>query len=153
MAKLPPPRYTIWQALSAAIALAKHALEEARKAASNSGPPGPPGLGFDDFKVEQENERNFKFVFARGDQRKEFEFNIPVAIYRGVYREGTYERGDIVTWAGSAWLCDAEKTTEKPATKDWKLFVKRGLDGKDGKDGDRGPQGPKGDPGLNGRVT
>lgn len=55
--------------------------------------------------------------------------------YRGVWREAEHQRGDMVTWAGSVWHCEAERTTEKPdsGTGAWRLAVKRGQDGKDRK--------------------
>jgi hypothetical protein len=44
------------------------------------------------------------------------EFTVPTMIYRGVYRAGeVYEKGDVVTWAGSTWHAGA-KTSEKPGT-------------------------------------
>ena len=52
--------------------------------------------------------------------------------YRGVFVEGqTYERGDLVTWGGSAWHCN-ETTTIRPGdgAKAWTLMVKRGRDSK-----------------------
>lgn len=52
-------------------------------------------------------------------------------IYRGVWREGRHECGDVVTWAGSAWHCQ-EATADKPGTSAaWKLMVKSGRDGRD----------------------
>jgi len=37
-----------------------------------------------------------------------------------VFKQGTtYERGDMVTWAGSLWHCNTTTTT-KPAPGDWK---------------------------------
>ena len=57
--------------------------------------------------------------------------SFPVMVQRGVYREGSYVRGDVVTWDGGQWHCEAP-TTDKPGTSsDWKLIVKRGRDGKD----------------------
>lgn len=56
--------------------------------------------------------------------------------FEGVYQEGqTYEKGHLVTWAGSSWHCNATTTT-KPGdgSKDWQLMVKRGRDGRDGQD-------------------
>jgi hypothetical protein len=64
----------------------------------------------------------------------------------GVFLEGqTYDRGQLVTCAGSSWHCN-EPTTTRPGdgAKAWTLMVKRGRDGKDGKDGGPGPQGPTG---------
>lgn len=62
-------------------------------------------------------------------------------IQRGLWKEGTYQHGDMVTRDGSIWHCERQ-TTETPGTSpDWKLTVKRGRDGKDGKPGERGPEG------------
>jgi integrin beta 3 len=84
--------------------------------------------------VQQTHERGFEFVFGFNDgtvERKSF--NLPVAIYRGVYVEGkSYEQGDTVTWGGSQWHCNAA-TSDKPMEgSDWRLAVKRGRDGRDG---------------------
>ncbi|MCK1670288.1 hypothetical protein [Bradyrhizobium sp. 150] len=58
-------------------------------------------------------------------------------IYRGVWTEGAYLKGDIVTWAGSSFIAQRD-TTDKPEQTDaWKLSTKRGRDGKDGKIVDR----------------
>lgn len=71
--------------------------------------------------------------------------HLPVLIYREIYREGeTYDRGDVVTFGGSAWHCQ-EKTQAKPGSgAAWKLMIKEGRAGKDGKDGERGPEGKPG---------
>lgn len=60
-------------------------------------------------------------------------FVVPAMIYRGVWREGEHEPGDVVTWAGSAWHCE-KATNEQPGgeASGWRLMVKRGRDGKDG---------------------
>lgn len=53
--------------------------------------------------------------------------------YCGVYVDGrSYDRGELVTYAGSTWHCN-EPTTTKPGdgSKAWVLMVKRGRDGKD----------------------
>lgn len=58
----------------------------------------------------------------------------PVGLrYRKTYAPGArYEPGDVVTWAGSGWVCDAPTAAKPGESKDWTLFVKRGRDGKDG---------------------
>lgn len=59
-------------------------------------------------------------------------FTIPSMIYKDIWKEGEYEHGDVVTWAGSSWHCQTD-TTDKPGTSDeWRLMVKRGVKGKDG---------------------
>ena len=74
--------------------------------------------------------------------RRAFDFKLPVILYREVWREGEYERGDVVTWSGSAWHCQ-HKTTDKPGTSEaWRLMVKRGSDGKDGTGGSSPPAAP-----------
>jgi len=107
------------------------------------GDPGPPGLSIEDFTLEYDGERTFKFTFARGKQAKEFQFVMPVLVYRGVFKESqNYARGDVATYDGSAWHCE-KSTTDKPGvgSPDWRLMVKHGRDGK------AGAAGAKGDPG------
>ncbi len=52
--------------------------------------------------------------------------------YKGVWKPGSYNRGDAVTWNGSLFIANAD-TDKKPEDGDggWKLAVKRGRDGKD----------------------
>ncbi len=66
-----------------------------------------------------------------GGQKAATVVRIPAMVYRGVWREGEHEPGDVATWSGCAWHCQ-EKTTDKPGTSSaWKLMVKSGRDGKD----------------------
>jgi hypothetical protein len=148
-ATIPPPRYSLWQAINVAITLGMRAIEEVRALARDGGKPGPPGLGFDDFDIEFDGRRTFVFRLAReGLAPKVKSFTIPAQIYRGVYKEGErYDRGDTATWGGSLYHCN-ESTTDKPGVGSaaWTLAVKRGQDGKDGK------QGAKGEPGIEGKA-
>ena len=112
------------------------------------GSDGRDGFGFDDFKAEYDGERTFKFIWEKGDARRESEHVLPIVIDRGVYSEGiTYERGDTVSFGGAMWTA-TRKTEVKPRSDDsWRLSVKKG---RDGKDGDKGEKGDKGDPGRAG---
>lgn len=66
--------------------------------------------------------------------RKQVKLAHPV--YRGVWGDGGYDKGDTVTWAGSTWIAERD-TTGKPGAKDsgWRLSVKKGRDGQDGATG------------------
>ena len=94
------------------------------------GPKGADGLGFDDYAVEYNGERTLTHVWSRGDQRGSHSVYLPTPIYRGAYVSGKlYERGDMVTLAGSLWHANVPTTTS-PGTgaPDWTLAVKRGKD-------------------------
>jgi hypothetical protein len=99
---------------------------------------GPPGLGFEDARVEYDGERTIAFVLERGDRREEFKFTMPVVLYRGVWQqrgtESPYQQGDSVTWKGSIWIAQRETTTKPDEiNRDWRLAVKHGRDGRDAK--------------------
>lgn len=141
---VPKPQYTIWQAISTALALSLRAIEEIRALAREPGPKGdkgdegPPGksaFSIDDLLVEQDGDRVAVFKYRRGGEIKEIgRISFPFQLYRGVHKHGqAYERGDAVTWDGSTWHCN-EPTTDRPGdgNKAWQLSVRKGRDGKDG---------------------
>lgn len=113
------------------------------------GAPGRDGFGFDDLSVEHDGERGLQFCFARGDQIKVFPIVLPAHIDRGVWRDGEYAKGDVVSYAGSMFVaqCDTSAKPEDGSTH-WRLAVKRGRDGKDGAPGKKGDPGPKGKDGT-----
>lgn len=94
--------------------------------------------GIASLEVVQHGEKGFKTVARMSSgSTVEKEITLPVAIYKGVYRDGeNYTAGDMTTWGGSVWHCESN-TTDKPmdGSKSWKLAVKRGQDGKNGRDG------------------
>lgn len=98
-----------------------------------SGRDGRDGFDLEDFDIEAgEDGRTATLKFQRGDNVHRYELEFPVMIYRGVWKDGEYRTGDVVTWGGSLWHCD-EKTGAKPdsANSGWRLAVKKGRDGKD----------------------
>lgn len=119
---------------------------------------GRDGLGWDSLeKIDDENEYGIRVV-QDGTVIEEYRWAKPQAktladCYKRVWKEGlSYQRSDVVTFGGSAFLA-MKDTTDKPETSDsWVLWVKRGRDGKDGKSlkGDRGDKGEKGDVGPRG---
>lgn len=59
----------------------------------------------------------------------------PSMQHRGVWRADTqYQQGDVVSHGGSGWVCKTACQSQKPgeAPRHWRLFVKRGRDGKGG---------------------
>lgn len=106
--------------------------------------------GRDAFQLEDiqlslaDDDRTVTLAFERDGVRVERSIRLNHPIYRGIWKDGAYEKGDCVTFGGSAFIATRE-TTSKPETDDsWKLCVKRGRDGRDGQKGDAGPQGPRG---------
>lgn len=99
------------------------------------GRPGRDGFGLEDFDASMMDDgRTVLLSFTGKDIDYKVELGFPAMIYRGVYREGSYEKGDTVTWGGSLWHCDADETDEKPGdgSKAWTLCAKKGRDGRDG---------------------
>lgn len=97
------------------------------------GADGRDGFSLDDFDCEPVDERTIRLKFTQGETAHSYELTFPVPVYRDVYKEGAeYQRGDMVTWGGALWHCDAA-TKDKPGTADWTLAVKKGRDGKDAK--------------------
>ncbi|BAO90691.1 hypothetical protein [Caballeronia cordobensis] len=85
-------------------------------------------------RVTMDSERSFTVHIERASGAHETAtFALPVMIYRGVYQAGeTYRAGDVVTWAGSLWHCNATTDSKPDAGGDaWTLAAKRGRDGKD----------------------
>lgn len=88
----------------------------------------------DEFDVERIDDRTIKMGFAKGDIMYSWELDLPVVIYRGVWREDEiYQRGDMTTWGGSIWHCNEDNCTSKPDGGSWTLAVKKGRDGRDTK--------------------
>lgn len=136
MSNLPKPHYTLWQALAAALATAMKALEEVRALRREPGPPGEQGkpgkdaIGLGDIKLSYDGARKLTVALQAGTETKSFDIDLPIPIYRGIYKADTsYELGDMVTFGGSCWHCN-EDTQDKPGSgaKSWQLAVKQGRD-------------------------
>ena len=87
--------------------------------------------GQHDAYAEQKDVRNYEFVtvFSDGTENRK-RMALPTMIYQGVWKAGSYQKGDTVTCSGSLWHCD-EDTDTRPgeAQKSWTLVAKRGRDG------------------------
>lgn len=87
----------------------------------------------DDFDVEAIDERTIRLGFTGGAEKHTFELAFPVLIGRGIWTEGEeYQRGDVVTWGGSAWEAVEPEKGIKPdmSSGGWRILAKRGRDGK-----------------------
>ena len=69
-------------------------------------------------------------VYTNG-QRFERSFKLQMMLDRGVWRQGMYEAGDVVSYGGSSWIAQRDTEGKPEQSPDWRLAVKRGRDGKD----------------------
>lgn len=98
-------------------------------------------------EVTSTGERTITLKITRSSgEVEEKNLDLHAVIYRKIFKAGmTYEKGDMVTYAGSLWHCDS--TTDKrpdEAVDCWTLAAKRGRDGKSGEKGDEGKPGRAG---------
>ena len=105
--------------------------------------PGKDGFGFDSFDVEYDGERDLVFKFTRGEEVKAFPITLPVPIDRGVYKSGSYVKGDAVSFGGAIWIAQKDTTDKPGVSPEWRLAVKKGRDAK-GIKGDVGDEGKAG---------
>jgi hypothetical protein len=104
------------------------------------------GVAALEIDVEGAREVSVKSVLSDG-QARVARFVMPSMIYRGVWSSAPYAPGDVVSWEGSMWHCEAA-TEDRPGTSPgWRLCVKHGRDGKDGLRGTKGDRGGDGRPG------
>lgn len=97
------------------------------------GKDGKDGADFTDVEFDYDGERTL-IIRGKGGEIKK---RLPIPIDRGYWREGEFEKGDIVTEGGTAYI--ALRTTKvKPSTEtkeDWRILARKGRDGKDGRNG------------------
>lgn len=112
-----------------------------------NGKPGAPGmdgkdgLGFDDLTVVFHDRKGWFLHFVRGTEQKEFPLYVPFE--DGVYQAGhLYPKGAGITSNGGYWIALTETRTKPGESKDWRMAVRPGLNGKPG------PPGRDGDGGL-----
>lgn len=99
---------------------------------------GVDGVGFDDVALEFDDQTGFALAFHRGETVKAFP--LPTPFYAGIWESGRrYPRSAQVTAKGAQWIAlrdtQAKPGEDDEASRDWKLCVKAGRDGKPGRDG------------------
>lgn len=101
---------------------------------------GQDGAGFPEMDGEYDEHGRLMLTWPNGKS-----IRVPSVVDRGVWRaETAYLKGDGVTWGGSFFIAQVEAPTTKPETsKEWRLAIKHGADGKSikGQDGKPGRDG------------
>jgi hypothetical protein len=92
---------------------------------------GKDGAGFESWLVDYDGERGITFQCGSGDNVKRFSFGMPIPIYRDVWQPKGYAKSDIVTSSNESWIALADNS-DKPPSATWRLFARKGRDGKDG---------------------
>lgn len=94
---------------------------------------GKDGADFSEVEFSYDGERGLAIRGKGGEIVK----RLPIPIDRGYWKSGTnYERGDIVTEGGTAFIALTDTSTKPgPENKDWRIFARKGRDGKDGRNG------------------
>lgn len=90
---------------------------------------GKDGIGVASFEFDADS----CMLLAKTADEKVIRFRLPVPQYKGIWRAQSYEKGNMLTLAGSMWIAlrDAEGS-DKPGTSDaWQQCVKKGRDGRD----------------------
>lgn len=94
------------------------------------GAAGKDGLGFDDLSVGFDDERGYLLRFTRGTETKDFPIAIPWDA--GAWQAGRrYPKGSAVTLKGALHVAQKDTYAKPFESKDWRLAVKAGRDGKD----------------------
>lgn len=95
---------------------------------------GRDGADFTEVSFDYDGERTFTIKGKGAELVK----RVPIPLDRGYWRPGmACEKGDIVTEGGNAWIA-LRDTKVKPgvdAKEDWRLFARKGRDGRDGHNG------------------
>lgn len=156
----PPPRYTMWQAIAAAIRLATRAIEEARAAAQK--PARVPrvaewqaGVHYEGAAVTHAGS-SWQAVRDTGTEPPGEDWlclaergtDARTPALRGAWKvEGAYQRLDVVISGGSSFiaLCDAPGACPGD---DWQMIARSGRAGPPGPPGPPGERGWPGPPGV-----
>lgn len=62
---------------------------------------------------------------------KSHTIRLDTVIDQGVWKEGSYQKGDGVSFGGSFWIAQEDTADAPSASKAWRLAVKKGRDGRD----------------------
>lgn len=94
---------------------------------------GKDGADFSDVEIDYDGERTIRIKGRGGEIVK----RIPLPLDKGYWSEGQYEKGDIVTHDGIAWIAlrDTKAAPTVANKQDWRILARKGRDGRDGRNG------------------
>lgn len=156
---LPPPRYTLWQALAVAIGLSTRAIEEAR--ALRDVPARFPVVRAWEDRVHYEgavvahNGATWQAARDTGREPPHEDWAVLAApgtpgrgfSVRGTWSEGeTYRALDVVALSGGSFMALRDDPGPCPG-EGWQLMSRQGKAGQPGPRGERGERGSAGPPG------
>lgn len=103
-----------------------------KPADGKDGAPGRDALSVEDFDLAlSDDERTLTVGLVCGSTRVTKSVRLSHPIHRGVYKPGdAYQKGDCVTFGGSAFIATRDTDSKPEGDDSWKLAVKRGRDGK-----------------------
>lgn len=95
------------------------------------GDAGKDGADFSDAEIDFDGERTITIKGKGGEIVK----RVPLPLDRGYWGAGfVAEKGDIVTHNGAAWIATDDTKTEPVAgASGWRVFARKGTDGRDGR--------------------
>lgn len=94
---------------------------------------GKDGADFSEVTFDYDGERTLIIRGKGGEITK----RLPIPLDRGYWRDGrSAEKGDIFTHGGTAYIAISDtKDTPSMSSPDWRIFARKGRDGKDGRNG------------------
>lgn len=100
------------------------------------GAPGRDGADFSEVSIDYDGERTITIKGRGGEIVK----RVPVPLWRGYWSPGVVaEKGDIMTHNGTAYIAVVDNPKCEPGVgkydHEWKVFARKGRDGKDGRNG------------------
>ena len=116
------------------VTLTNGQLRELGQVVGKDGAPGRDGSDLTALSIDYDGARTLTVKGVAG----EVKHCLPIPMDKGYWSDGRVcERHDIVTHDGIAWIAlrDTREAPSVAAKEDWRIFARKGRDGKDGRNG------------------
>ena len=116
------------------VTLTNGQLRELGQVVGKDGAPGRDGSDLTALSIDYDGARTLTVKGVAG----EVKHCLPIPMDNGYWSDGQFcERHDIVTHDGIAWIAlrDTREAPSVAAKEDWRIFARKGRDGKDGRNG------------------